>query len=149
MENPCEDGCIVSPVCSENCEKKIEYKRFLQSELIKEIVKDDPDVIGIEGSTDPSCASNSFYYYLIDFGERLVQIGNDIEFRLITTTKNGWIEKTIPYIHPNYELRKIGDRYYIGESAGCDIYEKEYIRTGLFSIDYGGIIWRNRTDTLK
>jgi hypothetical protein len=148
MENPCEGDCLVKGICSEICEKSIEYHKYLQSELIKDIVKDDPHIIVMEGSTDPY-SNNSFYYSLINIKDELIQYGLDLELAIVTITKEEWIKETMKLITHDCRIRLIGDVNYLGNFNNCENYEKNYIEHGTFTLEYGGVLWSNRIEDIK
>lgn len=149
MKDPCEDGCIVKGICSEICEKYTKYHEHLQSELIKSIAKRDPHIIVLEGSVNPTYASDSFYDSLVDFNGDLVQYGLEVIVSIVTTTKEEWIKKVITSISSGYKIRRIGDVNYVGDFESCEEYEKEYIENGNFPIDCGGILWSTSVDKIK
>jgi len=81
---------------------------------IDEILSKNPSIINISGNTDPTYSSSEFCNILIDFNGYLLQTGGRFSStKEVLMTKKEWIMTMIREIHPEYEIRKMGESYKI------------------------------------
>ncbi len=104
-------------------------------EFIDEIISIKSDIISITGNTDPTYAGCEFGYFLINFENKLIQIGiRECEYSNKFTNKFEWMMEVINMIDSEYQIRKRGDKYFIDRLNDSDIVNEN------FGLDYGGII---------
>lgn len=106
--------------------------------LLQQISETKPYIVTIVGSTNPTCASESFFESLINEGTTQFEFGQITVFRPVNISIEEWIWNTIKKIHPDYSIIKFKELYVVGEYTLKD--PPYFTEQHGVCVEYGGII---------